>query len=376
MIKNSLILLLFVFAVWLSKDYIGTDLPTQISDKNSDIAQKTEHGTKHVEKQEINTDLKPSEVKPTLSELLAKGLFYDALAYYLDENTVTNMKQIEAYLANLAQTDPPLALKYMQVFLDNEPQSTVSKLMIKTYIGLGDFPKAIELIIQAKEDYVSEAEDKRLATQLKEVALKQIDTLFKRKEYEALITFLEDMIAYDSTDSFYSFRLAQLYMFLDKTQEAAALFETLQYDEVYAQKVQSLLQSVDTQNDESYAYAIPLQNYGSHYTLDVSLDGTLFTLMLDTGASYIFIDEEKASMFDVVKNVTLQTAGNDISAKLCQVSTLQAGNLQLSNIAVTVAPFKRDGIDGLLGMNFFKQFSFYIDQEENILYLNPKSTSR
>jgi clan AA aspartic protease (TIGR02281 family) len=98
-----------------------------------------------------------------------------------------------------------------------------------------------------------------------------------------------------------------------------------------------------------------------------------FDLMLDTGATYIFIDEDKASGLKVIhNNLTLRTAGNTIQASLCRASVFQVGNIQLQNMDVTVAPFKRDKIDGLLGMNFFKQFSFYIDQEESILYLNKK----
>ena len=67
----------------------------------------------------------------------------------------------------------------------------------------------------------------------------------------------------------------------------------------------------------------------------------------------------------------LRTAGNEIEAKLAKTS-LRVGEISLSQLKVTIAPFKRKGIDGLLGMNFFKHFEFQIDQTKNLLLLNPK----
>ena len=162
-------------------------------------------------------------------------------------------------------------------------------------------------------------------------------------------------------------------MKLDKVEEAGFLLDVLQYDEVYAQNVKSLLSSMDTKEDETYEYAIPLQHYGDHYTVNVLLDGNAFNLMLDTGASYILLDAGKANSLEVLRDdLVLQTAGNDISAKLANINTMQMGNLTLSNTRVTIAPFQRNGIDGLLGMNFFKQFRFFINQDEGVLYLHPK----
>jgi clan AA aspartic protease (TIGR02281 family) len=372
MIKTILLLLFIIFLAWLTIDYFSITLPTTQPSKQIEHSKSIE--SSQVSKPQISTSSIESKEKGiTLSQLLENNLFYDALALYLDNSTEENRKQIESYLTALAKTNPTLALEYMQVFLDNVPESMVWKLMITTHIAQGNLERAIELIMQAKEDYVSEDEDKRLATELRDVAMQHIEVLFQRKEYAKLIAFLEDMIAYDGEDNFYKFRLAQLYMRLDKVDEAGMLLEGLQYDEVYAQNVKSLLNIIDKEEEDEYKYAIPLQKYGNHYVVNLFLDDNAFTLVLDTGASYIFIDEDKASMLEVIRDdLVLQTAGNNVSAKLCNASSLRVGNLDLSNIEVTIAPFKREGIDGLLGMNFFKQFTFFINQEESILYLNPR----
>jgi len=372
MIKTLLLFLIVILLAWLSLDYFSITLPVSEPMKDVKTLQKAQIPQERLSKvTENNTTHKQTVM--TLTQLLENNQFYDALALYLENSTEKNRKQIEGYLAALSQSNPLLALEYMQVFFDNEPESMIWKQIIKTHISQGNLHKAIKLIMEAKENFVSEQEDKRLSIQLKEVALRYIDKLMHRQEFAALISFLEEMIDYDETDNFYKFRLAQLYMKLDKTEEASALLDMLQYDEVYAQKAKSLLSTVDKNEKEHYQYAIPLQKYGEHYTLNVSLDGNIFTLLLDTGATYIFLDEDRASMLEVVRdNMVLQTVGNDIQAKLCNVKRLRIGNLTLSNVNVTVAPFQREGVDGLLGMNFFKQFSFFIDQEESILYLNPR----
>ena len=376
MIKNTIIFILVLLLAWMVQDYFTIKLPNNISNEIT----HTKNNISKIEKKEniktLKIDNKPTK-KITLAMLLAQNKFYDALSFYLNDSTLIHMQQIEAYLTSLSHKNPTLALKYMKVFLDNEPQSNLLKLMVKTHITQGNLSEAIELIMGEIETYVSEEEDKRLKNQLRDVATQNIDKLLERKEYAQLINFLEEMIAYDSNDGFYSFRLAKLYMSLDKVQEATVLLESLQYDEVYEQNVKTLMESIDKEQEESYEYAIPLKKYGEHFVVDVILDGTLFTLMLDTGATFIFIDEDKGSMLNVTRdNIVLQTAGNDVQAKLCNISNMKVGNLELSHIDVTLAPFKRDGIDGLLGMNFFKHFQFFINQDEAVLYLNNKKSSK
>jgi len=373
MIRTILLSALIVFIAWLSMDYFSTVLPVVEASKVKEKSIKTKPfkiipPSKNI----IKLDTKKDE-SITLLELLAQNRFYDALTLYLEDENTTQAQQIETYLAMLAKSDPIRALEYMQVFLDNVPESMVWKLMIETHIAQGNLAKAIKLILQAKENYVSDAEEKRLSRQLKDVSVAHIDALMQRKEYAILITFLEEMINYDGTNNFYAFRLAQIYIELDKTNEASVLLEDLKYDEVYAQNVKTLLSSIDKDKEKNYEYSIPLQKHGDHYIVNVFLDGTAFNLLLDTGATYIFIDEEKASMLEVIRSdLLLQTASNNVQAKLCIASSMKVGNLELNNIQVTTAPFKRDRIDGLLGMNFFKQFTFFINQDENVLYLNPK----
>ncbi|MCK4442140.1 MAG: aspartyl protease family protein, partial [Sulfurovaceae bacterium] len=57
---------------------------------------------------------------------------------------------------------------------------------------------------------------------------------------------------------------------------------------------------------------------------------------------------------------------------LATADTLSIGDLELRDFKVTVAPFKRQHSDGLLGMNFFEKFDFKINQNRGVLYLGEK----
>jgi len=385
MIKNILILILTLAVVWLSKDYFSITLPNykaMIPKVSSPYKETKTESKQHIlaKKVPILTEKIKSVKKNThfsavlLIDLLQQNKFYDALSFYMEHSSIKNQNMIENYLHKLSTINPDISLEYMHVYLDEVPDSKIKNILITTYIHQSQFAKAINLIIESKENYRSQNEDTRLTEQLKITAMQYITTLVNKKEYETLISFLENMIAYDSSNSFYSFRLAQLYIELDKTDEATPLLEDLQYDEVYTKKAKSLIQALKTdEKNDSYEYAIALSKYGSHYVVNVMLDGTTFKLMLDTGASYIYVDEDKASMLEIINpNLHLQTAGGDINAQLCNASSMRIGDMELSNIKVTTAPFKRKGIDGLLGMNFFNKFEFFINQEEGILYLNSK----
>jgi len=61
-----------------------------------------------------------------------------------------------------------------------------------------------------------------------------------------------------------------------------------------------------------------------------------------------------------------------IIAHLSQVQSFQIGDIELEAFKIATGDFKRSYAEGLLGMDFFKQFDFKIDQNRSMLYLAPK----
>ncbi len=57
---------------------------------------------------------------------------------------------------------------------------------------------------------------------------------------------------------------------------------------------------------------------------------------------------------------------------LCQVNTFSVQDIELKNFKIMISPFEHQNVDGLLGMNFFKRFKFFLNQKEAVLYLSEK----
>jgi len=113
---------------------------------------------------------------------------------------------------------------------------------------------------------------------------------------------------------------------------------------------------------------------GSHFTIDVIINDTPLTLLLDTGATLTLINEEKlpSSLTLINDNVTLKTAGGEVSAQLIMAENFRVGEIDLKNFKVTSSSYSQENADGLLGMNFFQKFKFKIDQKKKVLFLSKK----
>jgi predicted aspartyl protease len=66
----------------------------------------------------------------------------------------------------------------------------------------------------------------------------------------------------------------------------------------------------------------------------------------------------------------VNTANGSLMATMYQFRDLQIGNRKVENIAVVIlAMGGLDNADGLLGMNFLREFDFRIDQRKALFYL-------
>ena len=372
MFKNILILILFVLLFWLSQEHI-TGLITHWFNP-AEITTVLER------KKSLDLPLKPSSQKESHTSLstdllggyLKSHLFDKALSFYLHTPTQKNHQRIVEALQTFSQENPPLAMVTIEKFLEHSPSRILRATLSTLYANQGHWLQAISEIKRVQENVETEAEEDALVSRLHQLSKSYIRMLQKDQKHARIRSFLENMMTAEDDNAFYRYQLALHYDQEDKLDEVKELLEGLSEDEEYGVASQKYLDKL-TEKEKKYDYAIPLTRYGDHFIITLSLDGVDFRLMLDTGATYIFLDENKATMFEVLRDdVLLQTAGGDIQAKLCTVSLLEVGRLKLSNIQVTVSAFTQEGIDGLLGMNFFKQFTFFVDQERNILYLKEK----
>ena len=144
-------------------------------------------------------------------------------------------------------------------------------------------------------------------------------------------------------------------------------------DNNYEEKAKELLRLIEekiTKTNE-YTYAIALKKFGEHFTVNVTIEGIPLTLLLDTGATFTLVNESKLFSLQVInENLKLNTAGGMINAQLVEASRFSLEDIELEKFQLVLANFTQKNVDGLLGMNFFKQFKFKIDQDKSILYLS------
>ncbi len=288
-------------------------------------------------------------IQSQIQSLLSKELFYDAWSLYLDKQCgEKERKTIEKYLLTLVKTAPLKAIEFMEVLRDDEPSNSLFEPLVEAYISQNSFKKALDLIMLEKDNYKSEKRDKKLSKKLKEVTQQYLRFLSDEDNYTYIKVLLEEMINY-TQNSLYN------------------------QDKFYTQKLIEMKREEKYKNDKKrYEYQIPLIKKGEHFIAKVWIEGEELNLLLDTGASYIFVDEDRLPDIETIgKDIILNTVNGEIVAKIYKLS-LSIADLELEDLEVTVAPFKQEGVDGLLGMNFFKKFRFNINQDEAILYLRWK----
>ncbi len=316
--------------------------------------------------------------EPSPIELLRNGAFEEVLAIYSSESTAKRALYESAlveYLTILAVQNPSLAkqqlLSFLEVSPDNRP---IMEAIVELYRSENKDGELVAILKELRENYLQELNDEFITKQIHQVAKEQIKYLSDNQDYQHLMPFLYDMVEYDDLGGYYSLELARNYTQMGKPNDALNILESLQYDKRYAKLVKDIKDGIDGELETGqYRYALDLEKHGEHYFLDIALDGRFYKLMLDTGASLIMIDSEQSADFEIINdNVTIQTAGDPVSAELRKATLLQAGEIELQNVRFISAPFQRDGMDGLLGMNFFNKFDFKIDQNAKKLYLNPK----
>ena len=315
----------------------------------------------------------------TITSLLKKNLFDEALEYYLnsdDAQLEAYKKEIIKYLENRAKIKPMESINELKQFIEIESEDREALLLlIKLYKETKQYSKALETITYLQE-YSSEEFQPILKKLYMQISQLYIEELEKSREYDTLMPLLEQLSDEYTQKSYYLFKLASLHYKLHQYSESKQYLETLSYDTLYEKQASDLLQQIEQDQEtlQEYNYKIPLKREGLHFSVSVVVDGIYdMQLLLDTGATYTLLDNSKVSGLKLIKeNITLQTASESISADLAQASSFNLDTIEIDDMQVTLAPFTHSSCDGLLGMNFFKRYKFLIDQEEGVLYLKNR----
>ncbi len=326
---------------------------------------------------EHNISKKSNIEELSFERLIKSGKFSDAMAFYMEANE-QQLKEyrliLKVYFYDMGRNFPKKAIEQILHYIEIEPKAVDIKLYLaKLYKDSGEFKKAINLLFNLQQS--DEVKDlKSISNDLNVTVESYIKRLEVNKDFNKLTLFLEDMINRNIDNQKYIIRLAKLYYELDNYEKAETLLDEIESDSTYSAKAETILTNIKQKREElkQYTHKIALNKIGSQYRINLSIDNTPLTLLLDTGASYTFIDEDKIPTLAIQKEILLNTAGGEIIAHLATASSLILDDIELKDFNLTVAPFKQTGVDGLLGMNFFEKFNFKIDQNRKLLYLKLK----
>ena len=184
--------------------------------------------------------------------------------------------------------------------------------------------------------------------------------------------------------------MAYAELFLEGSMEN--VLASLDFNDPDAQRIRNIIaaQQISPVNDESdesddldvgetnanLKRPIPLKQFGDQYVVAASLSNNPVALLIDTGASVTAISKQ---YFDNLSNrykinylgrFSIGTAGGSIMAPIYQFQELTINHVTVQNLPVVILPMRSiENADGLLGMNFLREFDFKIDQRQSIMFI-------
>ncbi|WP_160181383.1 TIGR02281 family clan AA aspartic protease [Paraglaciecola mesophila] len=221
------------------------------------------------------------------------------------------------------------------------------------------------------------------------------DTITQLKQansWDILAQFVEPLLQVSPTDRGLILALATAYA----RQQQAGLMEnalaSIRYDDPQAMEIRHIIAQYnddaiakrdDSANSDSPpintpagGMSIELQKYGDQYVVETRLSAQQVHFLIDTGASTTAISRQKfKALFKAVETkfvgqFNVQTANGVVRSPMYQFASLEIGKAKVKNVNVMVLPLDELGhSDGLLGMNFLREFDFRIDQKNALLHL-------
>jgi clan AA aspartic protease (TIGR02281 family) len=286
---------------------------------------------------------------------------------------------------NLGETSK--AQTFIQEYLRKHPQDSEFLLLE------GDLIAATENISTALAHYytlldlpLSDQQKLEVNSKIDALALDTINKLKGVKSWDILANFVEPLWQIAPYDRAYILTLAEAYAEQQRRSLMESALASLPDDDPDALRVRHIIDetgetSLGEQDDslfnpEQYSRSITLIRSDDHFLVRANLQGNNLALMLDTGASSTVISQRvfnkmrRSQDAEFIGRYMVNTAGGQIEAPIYQFRRLSIADYVVKDVAVIVLPMEDfNQADGLLGMNFLREFDFKIDQQNALLYL-------
>lgn len=233
------------------------------------------------------------------------------------------------------------------------------------------------------------AQAKMISDSISELSGHTISQLQRAYSWDTLAIFVEPLLQLEPQNRLYILALAEAYAQQSQINLMENVLASLDYNDAAANKIRQLAVAARTETEQNSSeqtslgqltynqasIAVPLQQVGDQYVVQGQLAGHNVSLLIDTGASITaismpYFQSLKHSDKTYLGRFSVNTAAGQVLASMYQFSELKLNHAVVNNISVVVLPMRNiDKINGLLGMNFLREFDFKIDQRRSQLLL-------
>lgn len=319
-------------------------------------------------------------------ELFKQQKFVDAVALYgdlldQDQPSADVLQQQWQAQVNVWFEQKAYATieRFHQAFLTQFPYNTLFlALEAQRLTELGEISAALEIYYSLSTYAANIKQQDNWLHHLQTLAKSHIDTLKQQLAWQALLDFSQPLLSYDADYAPYRLALALAQLKLSHLDEAQYWLTGLLDDPFYQGQAQEIAQQISQAKLQQIA--IPLKRHGENYTLSANINqNSQVQLLLDTGASTSVISSQMFEQISIdiqpqlLRHVTVNTAGGEVYAPVYQVDQFSVNDFSLNNFQFVVLDMGHFNVlDGLLGMNFLKEFKFQVDQQNALLILSYK----
>jgi clan AA aspartic protease (TIGR02281 family) len=282
---------------------------------------------------------------------------------------------------------------FLQSYLKQYPQDMdflllEAKLKVETTL-LSD---AIAHYYDLLRKPMTSAQHNEIEQQIEQLSKNTIEQLRRNYSWDILAMFVEPLLQLEPNNRLYILSLAMAYAELFQEGLMENVLASLDFNDPDAQRIRNIIvaQQISPVNDGSdesddldagetnanLGRPIPLKQFGDQYVVAAKLSSNPVALLIDTGASVTAISKQ---YFDSLSNrykinylgrFSIGTAGGSIMAPMYQFQALTINHVTVENLPVVILPMQSiANADGLLGMNFLREFDFKIDQRQSVMFI-------
>ncbi|MFT6778370.1 MAG: clan AA aspartic protease (TIGR02281 family) [Paraglaciecola sp.] len=338
-------------------------------------------------------DQTTQEVKPSPPTQHSERLSGDAQLHQPVTNRVELLAQATLWLKNKNL----LTLgAFLQDYLKRYPQDMDFLLLeAKVKVETTLLSDAITHYYDLLRKPMTATQQREIERQIEQLSKNTIEQLKQNDSWNILAMFVEPLLQLEPNSRLYIVSLAMAYAELFQESLMENVLASLDFDDPDAQNIRKIIvaQQITPANNEfdkldaddktderekntDLGRSIPLKKFGDQYVVEAKLSNNQVALLIDTGASVTAISKQ---YFDTIDNryknnflgrFSIGTAGGSVMARLYQFQKLTISHVTVENLPVVVLPMLDiENADGLLGMNFLREFDFKIDQQQSLMFI-------